>query len=176
MALRRILDSSKTDLLRKQSRPVEDINRRVLQLLDDLAQTMYAADGCGLAAPQVGVLRRAIVVDTGNGLIELLNPKLVSGSDEREDSEGCLSIPGIRGIVVRPHKVTVCGLNRKGEEIEVTAEDLTAVALCHEMDHLDGVLYTDKMIRIDDTPYEIVDDTDDTAGDSKGKGKRESSR
>ncbi|MDR1600052.1 MAG: peptide deformylase [Oscillospiraceae bacterium] len=154
MALRRILDASKTDLLRKRSRPITEINRRILQLLDDMVETMRAANGCGLAAPQVGVLRRAIVVDTGGGLIELINPVLAETSDEREGSEGCLSIPGVRGFVVRPHKVTARGLNRKGEEIEVVAEELTAVALCHEIDHLDGILYSDKMTRIDDSSDE----------------------
>ncbi|MDR1263076.1 MAG: peptide deformylase [Oscillospiraceae bacterium] len=161
MALRRILDASKTDLLRKRSRPITEINRRVLQLLDDMADTMHSVDGCGLAAPQVGALRRAVVVDVGEGLIELINPELIEASDEREDSEGCLSIPGMRGFVVRPHKVTVRGLNRKGEPVEIKAEELAAVALCHEIDHLDGILFLDKLTRIEDAMvYEYVEDED----------------
>ncbi|MDR0396731.1 MAG: peptide deformylase [Oscillospiraceae bacterium] len=160
MALRRILDSRSSGLLRKRSRPITDINRHILRLLDDMAETMYAAHGCGLAAPQVGALRRAIVVDTGSGLIELINPEIIAASDEREDSEGCLSIPGLRGFVARPHKVTVRGLNRDGEEIEIEAEEMTAVALCHEIDHLDGILYTDKMTRVDDSRDEQSDESE----------------
>lgn len=137
------------ETLRKKARPVEVLNRRMIQLLDDMAETMYEENGCGLAAPQVGVLRRAITVDVGddNGLIQLINPEIVSAEGEQECAEGCLSIPGRRGYVVRPQKVVVQGTNRAGKPVEITGEGFLAIALSHEIDHLDGVLYVDKMTR-----------------------------
>ena len=145
MATRRILTDG-DEILRKISRPVNEIDKRTKTLLDDMAETMYKNEGVGLAAPQVGVLRRIVVIDIGEGLLELINPEIVQTEGSKIDVEGCLSIPGKRGTVERPTKVVVNALNRKGKAIQVTGEGLLAVALCHELDHLDGILYTDKMI------------------------------
>ncbi|AOT68417.1 peptide deformylase [Geosporobacter ferrireducens] len=145
MAIRNILkDSDPT--LRKKSRIVEKIDDRILVLLDDMIDTMYEADGVGLAAPQVGVLKRIIVVDVGEGIIELINPEIIDSWGEQVGAEGCLSLPGITGDVSRPAGVRVKGLNRKGETIEIEGKDLLAVALCHEIDHLEGILFTDRVI------------------------------
>ena len=145
MATRRILTEG-DEILRKISRPVKEIDKRAKILLDDMAETMYKNDGVGVAAPQVGILRRIVVIDIGEGLLELINPEIVYSEGSKIDTEGCLSIPGRRGTVERPAKVIVQALNRKGKPIQVTGEGLMAVALCHELDHLDGILYTDKMI------------------------------
>lgn len=134
------------ETLRKKSHPVTKIDRRTVGLLKDMAETMYAADGCGLAAPQVGILRRMVVIDVGGGLIELINPEIIESEGEEVGVEGCLSVPGRRGTVKRPTKVVVRALDRKGREIELTAEGFLARAVCHELDHLDGVVYVDKMI------------------------------
>ncbi len=137
------------DTLRKISRPVDKITPRILTLLDDMAQTMRAANGCGLAAPQVGVLRRVVVIETEPGqLIELINPKIVAFSGEQEDSEGCLSIPGKYGITHRPMHVVVRALDRNGREVEYRGSDLLARAFCHEIDHLDGKLFIDNAVRM----------------------------
>ncbi|MFS8501437.1 MAG: peptide deformylase [Caldicoprobacter sp.] len=146
MAIRRIMIYGKDDVLRKESKPVEKIDERILQLLDDMAETMRHADGVGLAAPQVGILRRVVVIDVGEGLIELINPEILETSGQQQGAEGCLSIPGVRGEVIRPEKVRVKALNRKGEPIEITGTGLLARALCHEIDHLDGILFIDKMV------------------------------
>lgn len=145
MAIRRILREG-DETLRKVSRPVTEIDKRVKQLLGDMADTMYAADGVGLAAPQVGVLRRIVVIDIGEGLLELINPVIVKTEGKMINPEGCLSVPGRRGTVERPEKVIVHALNRKGQLIEVEGTELLAMALCHEIDHLEGTLYIDKMI------------------------------
>ncbi|HIU45927.1 MAG TPA: peptide deformylase [Candidatus Fimadaptatus faecigallinarum] len=145
MAIRRIIKEG-DDTLRRISRPVKQIDKRILTLLDDMRQTMYVNDGCGLAAPQVGILRRVVVVDVGDELYELINPEIIESSGEIVDSEGCLSVPGRRGKVARPEKVTVRALNRRGELKEYTGTGLLARAFCHEIDHLDGILYLDKMI------------------------------
>lgn len=145
MAIRNIL-KDEDPTLRKKSRVVENIDTRIVTLMDDMVDTMYAADGVGLAAPQVGVLKRIIVVDVGDGIIELINPELIDSWGEQIDTEGCLSIPGVTGDVSRPQGVKVRGLNRKGESIEIEGTDLLARALCHEIDHLDGVLFTDRVI------------------------------
>ena len=145
MATRRILLEG-DETLRKISRPVKEIDKRTKVLLDDMAETMYAAEGVGLAAPQVGVLRRIVVIDVGDGLLELINPEIIESSGSAVNPEGCLSIPGRRCTVERPAKVKVRALNRKGKQIEVEGEGLLAMALCHELDHLDGILYIDKMI------------------------------
>jgi len=150
MAKRRVITIG-DDILRKTSRPVAEFGRRIHTLLDDMAETMHAHDGCGLAAPQIGVLRRAVVIDTGNDdYIELINPEIIEYSDDQEASEGCLSIPEKRGFVVRPHKVRVRAQDRNGMAFEHEAEGLAAIAVSHEIDHLDGILYIDKMTRIDD--------------------------
>ena len=143
------------DVLRKTCRPVEEITPRILTLLDDMIDTMHAANGVGLAAPQVGILRRIAVVEVEEGeIFELINPRIVAKAGEQEGAEGCLSVPGRYGLVKRPRHVTVRALNRKGEEIEITAHDFLARAFCHEIDHLDGHLYIDKVIRmLDEDEY-----------------------
>ena len=137
-------------VLRTVCRPVEKITPRTLQLLDDMIETMHAADGVGLAAPQVGVLRRIVVIETPQeGLFELINPKIVAFAGEQRTEEGCLSVPGKFGITVRPMHVTVRALNRNGESIEINGSGLLAKALCHEIDHLDGKLYIDCAIKVE---------------------------
>ena len=136
------------DILRKVCRPVEKITPRILTLLDDMVETMRDANGCGLAAPQVGVLRRIAVVEVEEGeVIEMINPKIVAFAGEQEEQEGCLSVPGRWGITKRPRHVTVRATNRRGETFEVSGSDLLARALCHEIDHLDGKLFTDCVVR-----------------------------
>ena len=136
------------ETLRKVCRPVDAITPRVLTLLDDMVETMRAADGCGLAAPQVGILRRIVVIEVEPGeVIELINPKIIAHAGEQEGQEGCLSVPNRCGIVKRPRHVTVRAMNRKGETFEISGSDLLARAFCHELDHLDGKLYIDKMIK-----------------------------
>lgn len=149
MAIRAIRKDS-DEVLRKISKKVDNINDRTTMLLDDMAETMRAAEGVGLAAPQVGVLRRVVVIDVGEGLIELINPVIVYEKGEQCKEEGCLSIPGKSGTVKRPEKVIVRAQNRKGETFEITGEGLLAVALCHEIDHLNGILFIDKAITINE--------------------------
>ncbi len=147
MAIRTILNiTDDNETLRKKSREITEIDDRIKTLLDDMKDTMYDANGVGLAAPQVGILRRAVVIDIGEGLIELINPVIVYKKGEQIDPEGCLSVPGRSGTVARPEKVKVRALNRDGEEILISGEGLLARALCHEIDHLDGTVYIDKMI------------------------------
>lgn len=135
-------------MLRKSARPVEEITPRIKTLLDDMIETMRRANGCGLAAPQVGVLRRIAVIEVEEGKVyELINPKIVAFAGEQQENEGCLSNPGRYGITKRPRAVTVRALNRDGEEYELRGTDLLARAICHECDHLDGKLYTDVQIR-----------------------------
>ena len=142
------------DLLRKKSRPVDEITPRILQLLDDMKDTMRAADGVGLAAVQVGVLRRIVLVETERGqLYEMINPEIIATEGEQQNIEGCLSVPEKCGITTRPMKVTVRAMNRHGEIYEVTGEDLKARAFCHEIDHLDGILYSDHARML--TPEEL---------------------
>lgn len=137
------------DTLRKVCRPVEAVTPRILTLLDDMIDTMRAADGVGLAAPQVGVLRRVVVIETPNeGLIELINPKIIAYSGEQETEEGCLSVPGRWGVTRRPMHVTVRAMNRQGKTFDLTGSGLLAKAICHELDHLDGKLYVDCAIRM----------------------------
>ena len=132
------------DVLRKICRTQLTFDDRLHQTLDDMKETMYAAEGVGLAAPQIGVLRRYCVIDVGDGLIELINPVITEKSDETQTgNEGCLSIPDRSEVVTRPMKVTVRAQNRYGENFTVTGEGLKARALCHEIDHLNGVLYID---------------------------------
>ena len=141
--------------LRKVCKPMQKFDLRLWLLLRDMADTMYKANGVGLAAPQVGILRRVVVIDVGEGLIELVNPEIIAREGEQAGPEGCLSVPERRGFVRRPQKVTVRALDRKGKPFELTGEDLLARALCHEIDHLDGILYTDIM------DHEITDDEED---------------
>ena len=159
MAIRRIMVLGEDDVLRKHARRVDKFDKRLRTLLDDMADTMYKADGVGLAAPQVGVLRRAVVIDVGDGLIELVNPQIVASEGAVVGAEGCLSVPGRRGTVERPERVTVTAQNRDGRAMQLEAEGLLAVAMCHEIDHLDGVLYVDKMIE------DITDQDEDEEGE-----------
>ena len=139
------------EVLRKVCRPVEEITPRTLTLLDDMTETMRAADGCGLAAPQVGILRRIVVIEVEEGkVIELINPKIIATAGEQEGPEGCLSVPGRQGIVKRPKHVTVRATNRHGEVFEMSGSDLLARAFCHELDHLDGKLYIDRATHMED--------------------------
>ncbi|MBQ8409969.1 MAG: peptide deformylase [Clostridia bacterium] len=132
------------ETLRKVSRPVDKITPRVLTLLDDMVQTMRSAGGVGLAAPQVGILRRIVVIEVEEGqLLELINPKIIAFAGEQEGLEGCLSLPGQWGIVKRPMHVTVRAMNRKGEIVDYSGSELLARCFCHELDHLDGKLYPD---------------------------------
>ena len=150
MALLKIVtEQEDEEFLRKKSREVEEITPRIITLLDDMIETMRKANGCGLAAVQVGVLRRVVVIETeDDGLFELINPVIIRKSGNQEGHEGCLSLPGKWGITKRPQCVTVRALDREGNEFELTGYDLLAKALCHEIDHLDGILYTDKVIRM----------------------------
>ena len=143
MAKRKIVQYG-DDTLRRVCRPVDTINKNVLTLLDDMAETMRAADGVGLAAPQVGILRRIVVIETEPGqLIELINPKIIAMAGEQEGSEGCLSLPGQFCMVKRPKYVTVRATDRHGKEFEMSGSDLLARAFCHELEHLDGKLFID---------------------------------
>ncbi len=138
--------------LRTVCRPVDTITPRIIRLLDDMTETMRAADGVGLAAPQVGVLRRIVVIETPDeGLIELINPKIIAYSGEQESEEGCLSVPGRWGVTRRPMHVTVRALNRNGESFDMTGSGLLAKAFCHEIDHLDGKLFVDCALRLYDS-------------------------
>jgi peptide deformylase len=144
MALRQIVQIG-DEVLRKKSKQVEKIDNKIIELLDDMAQTMYAADGVGLAAPQVGVLKRVVVIDIGDGIIELINPEIIETSGTQTDDEGCLSVVGEVGVVTRPYKVKVRAYNRKGQLFEMEGEELLARAFCHEIDHLNGILFVDKI-------------------------------
>lgn len=141
----RIIVKEPDPVLREKAKPVPKITPNIHKLLDDMADTMYDAEGVGLAAPQIGILKRVIVVDVGddNGLIEMINPEIVSAEGEQLGPEGCLSIPGLRGDVNRSLKITVKGLDRNGDELVITASEFLARAFQHEVDHLNGVLFTD---------------------------------
>lgn len=145
MAIRRIRLHD-DPILRKKSREITEINDRIKILLDDMVDTMNDAEGVGLAAPQVGVLRRAIVMDVGEGPIKIINPQILESHGEAIDVEGCLSIPGRSGTVLRPEKVKIKYLDEDGNENILEGTDLLARAICHEIDHLEGILYIDKMI------------------------------
>lgn len=165
MATRKIVEIG-DEKLRKHCKPVEKFDLRLRMLLKDMAETMYKNDGAGLAAPQVGILKRVCVVDAGDQLYELVNPVIASTEGEQEGPEGCLSVPGRAGVVKRPMKVLVKAQNAKGEPIEVVGEGFLARALCHEIDHLDGVLYLDIM------EHEIFqeDDEGDDGADAPAEG------
>lgn len=146
MAIRNILKSGDS-ILNKKSKLVSEFNERLHTLLDDMAETMYENNGVGLAAPQVGILRRAVVVDIGEGIIELINPVIVESSGTQTDVEGCLSVNDYVGEVTRPNYVKVKAQDRYGNEIEMEAEGFLARAFCHEIDHLDGILFIEKVKR-----------------------------
>lgn len=143
----RIIRKDEDPILRKKAKKVEKIDDRVKTLIEDMRETMYDADGVGLAATQVGVLKRIILVDVGEGLLEMINPEIVESCGEEIDEEGCLSLPGVNGEVPRPEAVTVKGLNPQGQEVVTEAKNLFARAICHEIDHLNGVLFTDRVIK-----------------------------
>lgn len=143
MAIRNIRTEN-DEILRKKSREVTEINSRILTLLDDMAETMYEADGVGLAAVQVGVLRNVVVIDVGDGLIELINPEIIEENGTQCEVEGCLSLPGKQAYTIRPEKVKVKALNRDGKWCVYSGEGLKARAFCHEIDHLKGTLFVDK--------------------------------
>lgn len=140
MALRQIVTIGE-DILYKKSRKVEVFDDRLSQLIDDMIETMYSAGGVGLAAVQIGILRRVVVVDTGEGVYELVNPEIIGVSGEQTGYEGCLSVPGKKGVVTRPMEVTLKAQDRKGKEHTYTVTGFTARAFCHETDHLDGTLF-----------------------------------
>ena len=142
MAIRKIVTLGE-EVLRKTSRPVVKFDEKLWQLLDDMKETMIKADGVGIAAVQVGVLRRAIVIDIGDGLIELINPEIIETSGEQEGREGCLSLPGRYGVVKRPNYVKLRAQNRKGQWKLYEGTDFKARCFCHEIDHLNGIVYKD---------------------------------
>ncbi|MBQ2928549.1 MAG: peptide deformylase [Oscillospiraceae bacterium] len=146
MGLRRIL-TDKEPSLHKVCRKVEKFDWRLHKLLDDMVETMLDANGVGLAAPQVGILRRVVVVDTGEGILELVNPVLVETRGEQIGAEGCLSVPGKYGLVKRPYYARVRAQDRDGEWFEAEGEELIGRCFCHELDHLDGIVYTEVMER-----------------------------
>ena len=153
IAIRKIVTEG-DEVLTKKCREVTEINDRVLELLDDMKETMYKAGGVGLAAPQVGILKRVVVIDIGEGCLELINPEIIGEKGEQRESEGCLSVPGIYGITVRPYQVLVVAQDRTGTEIHITAEGLLAKALCHEIDHLNGILFRNHVVEYIDMDEE----------------------
>ena len=146
MGLRKIL-TDKDPALHKVCRPVEKFDGRLHRLLDDMKETLIEANGVGLAAPQVGILRRVVLVDTGDEVLELINPSLLETSGEQVGAEGCLSVPGKYGLVKRPNYAKVRAQDRDGNWFEAEGEELIARCFCHELDHLDGILYTEVMER-----------------------------
>lgn len=147
MAIRHII-SIGDEVLRKQSKPVTEFDSKLGTLIDDMKETLARENGVGLAAVQVGVLKRVVVVVDDDKYIELINPVIIKTSGVQENVEGCLSIPGKYGITSRPRKVTVKALDRNGKGIKVTGKELLARGLCHEIDHLDGVLFIDNVVRM----------------------------
>ena len=146
MGIRKIL-TDKDPALHKVCRPVEKFDWRLHRLLDDMRDTLAEANGVGLAAPQVGILRRVVLVDTGEEILELVNPEMLEVGGEQEGPEGCLSVPGKYGLVKRPYTAKVRAQDRNGEWYEVEGEELIARCFCHELDHLDGIVYTEVMER-----------------------------
>ncbi len=147
MALRKIVTEG-DDILLKKCRPVEKFDSKLHSLLDDMVETLHDSGGVGLAAPQIGIMRRVCVIDIGDGVVEYVNPQIISTDGEHEVVEGCLSSPGEFGIVSRPKKVVAKAFDRNGNEFTIEGEDLFAQAMCHEFDHLDGILFKSKVIRM----------------------------
>lgn len=145
MAIRNVVKKG-DEILNKRCKEVKEINDKVLELLEDMKETMYESNGVGLAAPQVGILKKIVVIDVGDGLMELINPVIIESEGEQNEAEGCLSVPGVYGIVKRPKRVVVEYLNRDGEKIQTEGEDLKAICICHELDHLEGILFDEKVI------------------------------
>lgn len=156
MAIRTIrLDSD--PILRRKSRKIDDINERITELLDDMLETMYDANGVGLAAPQIGVLRRAVVIDIGEGPIKIINPEIISTEGSIEGQEGCLSVPGFSGTVERPESVLLKYTDENNEEKTLEAQGYLARAIFHEYDHLEGILYTDKATEM----FEVLEEDEE---------------
>lgn len=149
MAIREIRKKG-DEILYKKCKAVVKFDEKLHILLDDMYETMQSRDGVGLAAPQVGILKRAVVIDVGDGKIELINPEIVEESGEQTGSEGCLSVPGVFGEVTRPNVVTVKAQDRDGKWFKITGKELLARAFCHEIEHLDGKLFLDRVIRFID--------------------------
>lgn len=147
MAIRNILTQDESTLY-KVCKPVTDFDERLWTLLDDMAETLHQADGVGLAAPQVGVLRRLFIMDLGEGVIEVINPRIVEKKGKQEEVEGCLSCPGEYGITRRPRMVKLEAQDRHGKFFSLVGEDLLARCICHENDHLDGILFKKHVIRM----------------------------
>ena len=146
MGIRKIM-TVEEPCLHKVCRPVEKFDGKLHKLLDDMKETLLDANGVGLAAPQVGILRRVVVIDLGDEMLELVNPELLETSGEQEGAEGCLSVPGKYGLVKRPNYAKVRAQDRNGEWFEAEGEELIARCFCHELDHLDGIMYTEIMER-----------------------------
>lgn len=149
MAIREIREKG-DEIPYKKCKAVVKFDEKLHILLDDMYETMQSRDGVGLAAPQVGILKRAVVIDVGDGKIELINPEIVEESGEQTGSEGCLSVPGVFGEVTRPNVVTVKAQDRDGKWFKITGKELLARAFCHEIEHLDGKLFLDRVIRFID--------------------------
>ena len=149
MAIREIREKG-DEILYKKCKAVVKFDEKLHILLDDMYETMQSRDGVGLAAPQVGILKRAVVIDVGDGKIELINPEIVEESGEQTGSEGCLSVPGVFGEVTRPNVVTVKAQDRDGKWFKITGKELLARAFCQEIEHLDGKLFLDRVIRFID--------------------------
>ena len=149
MAIREIREKG-DEILYKKCKAVVKFDEKLHILLDDMYETMQSRDGVGLAAPQVGILKRAVVIDVGDGKIELINPEIVEESGEQTGSEGCLSVPGVFGEVTRPNVITVKAQDRDGKWFKITGKELLARAFCHEIEHLDGKLFLDRVIRFID--------------------------
>ena len=158
MALRKIL-TDKEPALHKSCRPVTDFDKKLHTLLDDMRETLIESGGVGLAAPQVGILRRVVIVDTGEEILELINPTIIEKSGEQTGAEGCLSVPGKYGLVTRPDIAKVRAQDRDGNWFEAEGEELIARCFCHELDHLDGIVYTQVMDRFL-TEEELMADED----------------
>ena len=147
MAFRNIRNYNEEDtILRKKSKVVKIIDEKTQILLADMADTMYQANGVGLATPQIGILKRLVVIDVGEGLIKLINPVILERSGEQQDMEGCLSVPDISSEVLRPQKVRIKAQDENGDYFKLEGTDLLARAFCHELDHLDGILFIDKIL------------------------------
>lgn len=157
MALR-MLRYEGDEILRKKSKVVKNITNKIIMLLEDMAETMYEKEGVGLAAPQVGVLRRIIVIDSGEGLEEYINPEIIEYSGTQKGREACLSLPGKNGLVERPEYVKVKAQDRDGNEIIVEATENKAVIFCHEIDHLEGIIYTDKVIEEEEDIEKFIEE------------------
>lgn len=145
MAIRKVVKVGDNSL-RKKSKPVKDFDEDLWQLLDDMKETMYQNDGMGLAGPQVGVLRRVVIIDVNNAFIELINPQIISQKGEDVEEEGCLSVGNFRGRVKRPYEITVEAVDRYGYPFTLHGEKWLARCICHEVDHLDGILFIDKTL------------------------------